>query len=59
MHKAGGSPNCWDSMAPTPVVEASTSTMNGTLGSEGSLEFLEGFVGIGVPGQGLGFFSEH
>ncbi len=27
--------------------------------AEGSLEFLEGFVGTGVPGQGLGLSLEH
>ncbi len=31
--RRGGSPNCWESTAPTPVVDASTSTMNGAWGS--------------------------
>ncbi len=27
--------------------------------AEGGLEFFKGFVGTGIPGQGLGLSSEH
>ncbi len=64
MRKAGGSPNCWDSMAPTPVVEASTSTLNRTLGSgwrrmgavlKAVLSFLKASWALVFQDRDLGF----
>ncbi len=61
-----GSPWCWDNTAPMPVVEASTSTKNGSWGSrlvrmgtvqKASWSFLKAAWALGFQHRDLGFWQ--